>query len=130
MADSVTTNKIYSSDKWEEWEFLNLSDGTGETDVVKVDMSTLTTYEGASVNMLSIYEIMWNVKGFNSVKVSFDGAPSDDALMLSGEGYRNYYSKGGYVDPTSGSPTGDILFTTNGGTAGSVYNVTMRLKKK
>jgi hypothetical protein len=42
MADAVTSQTIQDGERKAVLKFTNISDGTGETNVVKVDVSTLT----------------------------------------------------------------------------------------
>lgn len=43
MADAVTSQTIQDGERKAVLKFTNISDGTGETNVVKVDVSALTT---------------------------------------------------------------------------------------
>ena len=129
MADTVQVTTVYESPKWLIVNATNYSDGTGESNVVKVDMSTFTGPDGSAVGSFAVYEIVYAVKG-GSVLLEFDATTDDEIHLLSGNGYISYESVGGMQDPqTTGTP-GDILFTTNNFAAGSTYNITLKLKKK
>lgn len=128
MADAVNTNVLYSGQAIYVVRFTNLSDGTGETNVIKVDRSTLTGPAGVEPTNLIIQEMAWNIQGFTSVKIAWDHNTDDTAALLSGNGYRNYDGTNGLVDPLSAGGTGDILFTTAGTTSGNTYDITLVLR--
>ncbi len=125
MTDTVQTNVISDGSVRKVVQFLNTSDGTGESTVVKLDASAdtdATTY--------SIQEVEWSIQGFTALHVHFDAATDDEALYLGGgNGYRTFADAGGLRDPRSTTYTGDVTFTTVGGAAGSTYDVTLHVKK-
>ena len=125
MADAVTTNVIFEGDRHYLVQFSNESDGTGETTVAKVDASALTP----APDYLTIEEIEYQVQGFNYLTILFNATANDEAVVLSGNGYIDYRDGGGLANPKSTGYNGDILFTTDGGADGSMYNVVMKLKK-
>ena len=134
MADAVTA-RIYETDTHLLVHMTNISDGTGESAVKKVDKSTYTTTDGAEPDSLDIETVRWNVQGFASVRILWDHTTDDVALALSGSGYDDFRGDGaarffqGLKDPRSAGDTGDILLTTNGGVSGSTYDITLRLRK-
>jgi len=107
-----------------------LSDGTGETDVKKVDISELRLPGGNNVTRTSILEIKYNVVG-ESVLLEWDRAPDRLMAICSGEGCYDWRSEGGLTDPGgSGDGTGDIILTTSDHDAGDFYEITIWFRGK
>lgn len=140
MADAVTNRTISESGDEITVHLTNISDGTGESAVVKIDKSTLTTLSSAGVDglepdSLDILSVRWNIQGFASVRFLWDHTTDDVALVLTGSGYDDFRGDGfnralkGLADPRSSGQTGDVLLTTNGGVSGSTYDITLRCRK-
>ena len=125
MADAVATQTLLTGRNRMIRKFTNISDGTGEADVVKWDASALTGPNGVAPTSITIEEIFWNIQGITSVRVEFDATTDDLAFALSGSGYLDLTAVGGVKDPLSSGTTGDILFTTNGAVSGGTYNILM-----
>ena len=128
MADTVGVDVIFSGSNRRIYRFTNRSDSTGESDVVKIDVSTLTGPKGAPVNYLVIEKASWNIQGFSSVQLEFDASTDDEALILSGVGERTW--PGGFKDPKSSGTTGDLLLTTYGAALNATYDITLHVKLK
>ncbi len=140
MADAVTTNVIMNSADHYIVHLTNVSDGTGESAVVKVDKSTLFANDQAEPASLDIEKIVWNCVGM-SVKLLWDHTTDDVATILDGNGSVDfsqvaggqfggrYIYTGGLKDPRSAGDTGDILLTTVGHSSGDTYNITLWLRK-
>jgi len=112
-------------------QLTGISDGTGESEVTKLDISQLRKVDGSIPTRTSILGIKWNVKGIDNVHLQWDRSPKATIAALSGEGKRDYRSKGGIVDPSgAGDRTGDILLTSNGAGAGGVYDIELTVKLK
>lgn len=122
MADAVATRTLASGSKRSAFLFSNLSDGTGETSVQKVDISTLN----GAPSKVSILRAMFNISGM-TVKVSFDHTTDDDVLYLSGVGEIDLREFGGLKDPASAGGTGDILFSTIGAALNNSYNIMLEI---
>ena len=132
MVDTVTVENIYDgvSSQHLVRHITNRSDGTGENAVVKVDASTFAMPDGSPVEYFNVQRIEFSVWGFNYVAVEFNATSNDEIAVLQGQGEVDWSQDGGKVDPQSAGSNGDILVTTNGGAAGSGYDITMWLKKK
>jgi len=129
MADTVTTNVLHNGTRRYIAQFLNQSDGTGETNVVKIDASTLTGPNGEAPSKVSIQSVEWDIQGISAVKVAFDATTDGTALFLNeGNGYKDLCSAGGLHDPQSLGSTGDILFTTIGAASNGTYDIIMHVK--
>ena len=131
MADTVDTLNVFTGGNRIVRRFTNISDATGESAVIKVDISTLTGPNGNAPSKLVVEEIQSDVQGFASVRLFWDATTDDEIAMLgTGKDYRNYKNVGGLVDPASSGATGDILLTTNGAVSGATYDITLVLRLK
>jgi hypothetical protein len=130
MADTVDTKVLRGSRGYYTVVLQNRSDGTGESDVTKVDISTLLTGSGGVPTYTAIERIDWAVWGFNYVLLEWDHTTDDEIATLAGVGSLDWTYEGGNVDPRSSGGTGDILLTTSGTTANSGYDITIRLRLK
>ena len=131
MTDTVTTHVLNDGPRNYIINIQNVSDGTGESAVQKVDISTLVGPEGKvglPPSRFAIESCRWDVQGFTSVQILFDATTDDEALTLSGNGYDEYPSH--IQDPQSTGSTGDINVTTNGAINGASYDITLCLIKK
>lgn len=127
MADLVTS-QIYDGVRNVRGHFTNLSDGTGETDVKKIDVTTLVP--DPSVHLV-IWGIEYDVKG-GGVSVLWDATPTPQQILYLSTGNRAlwYRKDGGLIVPTSlAGATGSILFSTKGFMPNSGYTITLHLKK-
>lgn len=130
MADAVDTKVIYSGIKRQVTQFTSRSDGTGESGVIKIDISTYTNPNGQVATYMTIDFIEYSVWGFNYVALFWDHTTDDEAAVLKGTGVMDWVNQGGNTDPRTAGGTGDLLFTTNGGASGSGYDVTIHWRPK
>lgn len=130
MADTVTTRILHSGTKAYVLNLTNESDGTGESAVTKVDLSTLTTITGSQPESLTIEKIQYQVSGFNYITLFWDRTPSaETAVVLFGQGVVDFKDYGGLHDPKHGEDgTGNILLTTDGAADGDSYNIVIEFK--
>ena len=124
MADAVSSIVTFSGLTKYAIRLTNISDGTGESLVTKVDISSLPTVP----TYTAIEEISWDVQGFNSVRLLWDHTTDDLIDVLSGRGARSYKDISYLFDPRSSGGTGDILLTTAGSAAGNTYDITLVLQ--
>lgn len=126
MADTVTTNSQRMGNVLAV-TLTGISDGTGETNVVKVDKSALTL-AGVEPTYLHVLELNGFMEGHGYVTLAWDNA-TDSTIAVLGQGnaYHNWEDQGGLKNPGSNSP-GDIILSTNTPAAGAVYMVYLRLK--
>lgn len=126
MVDTVDTLVLISDGRVHHARFTNESDGTGESNVVKVDMSNLTTVGTNKIKAVDIDRCFGIVGGFNYVTIRFDASTDDEALVLApGTFDFDFTDSGGIRNPLSAGTTGDIMFTTDGAFDGSSYNITL-----
>jgi len=137
MADAVTTHVVKDSAGNYIVHLINVSDGTGEAAVIKVDKSAIAVAtDGAEAASLDIEMIRWNCVGM-SARILWDHTTDDLAFVCDGVGEVDFKRDGvgrevgGDVlrDPRSTGGTGDILLTTVGHSSGDTYNITLWLRK-
>ena len=129
MADAVTSQTIADGAKYAIMKFTNISDGTGESAVTKVDVSALESTGGLTCTGVSIEKIWWQCIGMK-VSILWD-ASTDVIAMQLGEnqsGQHDYSSFGGITNNAS-SPTGDVNFTTVGHSSADTYTIILKLRK-
>jgi hypothetical protein len=131
MADAVTSQTIQDGERTAILKFTNVSDGTGESAVKKVDVSALTKNSaGQTCTSVSVARIYWATVGM-SVKLEFDA--STNVLLLglpadsTGDEYYDLFS--GIPNNAGSGVTGDIDFTTTGHSSGDSYSIILVLNK-
>lgn len=132
MADTVTVETIYNGARRKIYHLTGISDGTGETNVTKVDISTLTFDGGTVPTYTAVDMIDFNCQGYGSVRLYWDHTTDDEIAILPGSlaGTIHFEALGGKVDPRSSGGTGDILLSTVGATSGATYDITIYLRPK
>lgn len=131
MADVVDTLVLQTGSKRTYCaRFTNVSDGTGEAAVVKVDLSALIGPNGRAPLSTSVMEMRWNIQGFTSVRLFWAHTTPDEITVLSGNGYVDYTDFGGLADPRTAGGTGNITITTAGAAAGATYDISLVLELK
>lgn len=99
----------------------NLSDGTGESAAIKVDLSALTGAEAIIVK-----RVQWETQGYTYLTLAWDHTADDVAAFLpNGSGSIDYGK--GLVDPGSTGGTGDLVLTTVGHDSGDTYTIVLNL---
>lgn len=125
MADTVDSKVIHSGRRY-CLHMVSLSDGTGESGVAKIDISTLTDPDGKVCTKFSVDRIEYNIQGFTAVRLFWDHTTDDElAILPAGSGVLDWSVGGGKADPGSSGGTGDILLTTEGEAAGATYDITI-----
>jgi hypothetical protein len=133
MADVVTTKIIEDGARTAIMHFTNVSDGSGESAVAKVDVSALSAdpvSKGActSVNI----ECIWYTTKGMGVQIFCDATTNVLAWELIAD-YGDTLDFSEFVglpnNAAAGGKTGDILFTTTGAGSGDTYSVVLKLKK-
>ncbi len=127
MADAVTSQTIIDTDKRAVIKLTNISDGTGESLVTKVDASALNHASSSTKIARVIYSInTTDPKG--SVEILFDGTTNASALFLSGQGTIDLQTPAIQIANNASSPTGDILFSTHNFVANDSYTVILEVR--
>ena len=84
MADAVTSQTIIDTDKRAVIKLTNISDGTGESSVKKVDVSALNTNaQGETCSRVTIDQVWYDVGGLRAA-LEFDATSNVVALVLGG----------------------------------------------
>jgi hypothetical protein len=133
MADTVDVKVLEDGQRNYVVRLTGISDGTGESAVKKVDISTLGGPDASNPALaptsFAVKEIEYNVQGFYAVQLHFDATTDDElAILGAGTGYLPFNPPS--ADPKSSGYTGDIMLTTTGASAGATYDVTLHLIKK
>ena len=126
MADTVTSQTITDvSGSKTVMKFTNLSDGTGESLVKKVDASELNHASSSTKIARVIYSI--NTVGGNGA-VEYDGATNATAMVLGGSGTIDLQTPAIQIANNATTPTGDILFSTKNFVNGDSYTIILELR--
>ena len=136
MADAVTSQTLIDGDRYAVMKFTNISDGSGESAVTKVDVSALqplasNTAAQKTCTGVSIERIWWQCIGMK-VQILFD-ASSDAFCIELGEnqsGNHDYSSFGGLTNNAGSGKTGDINFTTVGHSSADTYTIILYMRKE
>lgn len=123
MADAVDTIVLHSDSRRHAVLLTNICDGTGESAVAKIDISTLTDSNGNPCTKCAIEELWWNIQGFSSVRLLWDHGTDDLIAALSGTGRLDLRKLGGARDQQASGGTGDVLLTTATNASGNTYTI-------
>jgi len=137
MADTVTSQTLKDSASTWAVKLTNVSDGTGETGVVKVSANTLVASDGGSTQRLSINKIAWSVASGTSATISprvtllWRGTSNTTIVTLTGSGFCDLTTAGQcpLTNNAGAGANGDILLSTAGFTASAAYTVIIEGKK-
>lgn len=124
MADAVTSQTLKDGSKYTVMKFTNLSDGTGESAITKVDVSALTP----AATLVTIEEIWYCIQGM-VVTLLWDATSDVRIVDLAGDGYMDLRDIGGLPNNAGAGITGDIQLTTTGHTAGDNYTIILKMRK-
>lgn len=134
MADRVDTLDVFTGKDKIVRRILCVSDGTGETTVVKIQKSTLTNWLGSAPSKLGLEQIQWSIQGFSSVELLWDHTTDDEIIELAaGNGMRLMKNipgldSGVLWDPASAGGTGDVILTSRGAVNGASYDILMTFR--
>lgn len=131
MADTVASQTLADGPKTAVLKLTNISDGSGESAVTKVDVSALQpSADGDTCTGVTIERIWWQCIGMK-VQILWDA--STDLLCIElGEnqsGDHDYTKFGGLSNNAGSGKTGDVKFTTVGHASGDTYTVILYLRK-
>ena len=131
MADAVTSQTFIDGPKHAVIKFTNVSDGSGESAVTKVDVSALaTSADGDACTSVVIERIWWQCIGMK-VQILWDADTAAFCIELGGNqsGDHDYSSFGGLTSNAGTGKTGDVKFTTVGHSSADTYTVILYLRK-
>jgi len=145
MADSVNREYIYppnwdtnpmalNENNYKKYivNFSNYSDGTGETDAIKIDPSGFKTVNGKQATRLRIDKIEYRLQGMG-VKLEFDRAPRKLVKIINcgSDGSAEGVIEGPFIDDgESGDRTGNLLLTTLEAANLDSYDLTIHFRVK
>tara|TARA_B100000902_G_scaffold118534_1_gene119063 strand:+ start:24 stop:416 length:393 start_codon:yes stop_codon:yes gene_type:complete len=130
MADIVTT-QVLSDTSGVKYvaKLTNLSDGSGESLVTKVDASG-TTFMSEDGNR-KIAKIWYSVNTTNPkacVELLWAGASNATAVLLGGQGYWDLRTAGNEITNNATTPTGDVLLSTRDFVVGDNYTILVEFR--
>ena len=139
MADVVTSQTLVDTTGTKTvMKFTNISDGSGETLVTKMDASALTFMtEDATKTVAKIWWSVNTTNGKSGVELLWAGSGTSAANatigFFSGAGYHDYYTAGNSIPNNATltdntSPAGDILLSTKGFVSGDNYTVIVEVR--
>ena len=130
MADVVTTQTIADTSGVKFVSKLtNLSDGTGETLVKKIDASEVTFMtEDGNRKLAKIWYSINSANPKSAVELVWDGATNATMVILGGNGYWDLRTAGNEVINTSTTPTGDVLLSTKNFAVGDNYTIIIEFR--
>ena len=130
MADTVTTQTIADTSGVKfVAKLTNFSDGTGETNVKKVDASELTFMsEDGNRTIARVYYSINTSDRKSGVEIIWDGATNSTALFLSGQGFLDFRTDGNSIPNSATTPTGDVLLSTKNFANGDNYTIVVEFR--
>jgi len=125
MADVVSTQVLTDTTGVKFGvKMTNISDGTGENLVKKVDASA-TTFMTEDGNR-KISKIFYSINTANpksAVELIWDGTENATAVLLSGQGFWDLRADGNEITNNATTPTGDVLLSTKNFAIGDNYTI-------
>lgn len=130
MADAVTSQTVFDGERVAVMKFTNISDGTGETAVLKVDVSALSANTaGKACDGVTLDRIHASINGM-SVAVLWDADTDVPAVILAPGMYTFDHGKRVQLPNNAGTgKTGDVSFTTIGASSGDTYSIVLEMVK-
>ena len=131
MADAVASQTILDGERLFIAKFTNFSDGTGETGVIKIDVSTLNPNSfGLACNGVKLNKIYGTTHGME-VQILWDATTDVFAWQIpqNSNYLMDFSSFGGIPNNAGAGKTGDVLFTTRDATAGDMYTIVLECLK-
>jgi hypothetical protein len=131
MADAVTSQTILDGERLFIGKFTNFSDGTGETGVIKIDVSTLNPNSfGLACNGVKLNKIYGTTHGLE-VQILWDATTDVFAWQIpqNSNYLMDFSSFGGIPNNAGAGKTGDVLFTTRDAGAGDMYTIVLECIK-
>lgn len=126
MADAVASQTLIDGPRNVVMKFTNVSDGTGESAVLKVDVSALS----GTPDRVRIDKIYFTTSGMG-VRILWDATTDVTAFVIGADqtGWLEFKHFGGLTNNAGTGITGDILFTTFGHSSGDTYSIILEMTK-
>jgi len=131
MADAVTSQTIQDGERKAVLKFTNISDGTGEAAVKKIDVSALSANSaGSACTEVAVAKIWWQCVGMG-VELLNDATTDTLIIGLSPDsnGFHDYSDFSGIPNDAGDGKTGDVMFTTIGASSSDTYTVIVEVLK-
>lgn len=131
MADAVASQTLIDGERMAIMKFTDISDGTGESKVLKVDVSALTpSASGLACTGVTITKIHASTHGME-VQIFWDattdvlcwGVPQNSQYTWDFEKF------GGLTNNAGTGVTGDVLFSTVDTSSGDFYTIVLEMVK-
>jgi len=133
MADAVTSTTLSDSDRSAVVQLTNLSDGTGESAVTKIDVSALApkSTDASPCTGVRLAKIVYSTFGM-SVKLLWDATTNTICWDLNSDYTtdEDFTGFGGIRNTAGTGKTGDIALTTTGHSASDSYVIVLTLLKE
>lgn len=131
MADAVTTQVLLDGERLYIAKFTNISDGTGENKVIKINVSDLNpNIYGLACNGVKINKIWATTHGLE-VQIYWD-ANTDQYVWLVPQNTNylmDFSTFGGIPNNAGAGSTGDVLFSTADASNGDSYTIVIEAIK-
>lgn len=129
MADVVTSQTVFDGEREAVMKFTNVSDGTGESAVVKVNVSALNANSrGQACNRVTLERIHVSINGM-SVNILWDATADVPAFIAAPGVYTFDFTKIQLPNNAGAGITGNVLFTTIGASSGDTYTIVLEMVK-
>ena len=131
MADAVASQTLFDGERVAIMKFTNISDGTGENKVVKVDPTTLrASASGKACDAVTITKIHAATHGME-VQIWWDATTDVLCWILpQNTSYSFDFEKiGGLTNNAGAGVNGNVLFSTVDASIGDMYAVTLEMVK-
>ena len=137
MADAVTSQTLSDGDRTAVVKFTNISDGSGEASVKKVDVSALATSsrDGATCTRVHITQVWYAISGMR-IDLEWAATTNVKALILGAgvtleptNGHFDFRSFGGLKNTEASGVSGDVALTTLHHTNNDAYTIVLELNK-
>jgi len=131
MADSVASQTLLDGERVAIMKFTNASDGTGETNVVKVNPSSLAASNAGGVcDAVTITKVTAQTHGMEVVMKWKATTPVIIETIPQNTNYQQDFEKiGGLINNAGTGKDGAITFTTLDASAGDAYTVVLEMVK-
>lgn len=130
MADTVST-QVLSDTTGVKYvvKMTNISDGSGESLVKKIDASTTTFMtENAERKIAKIWFSVNAISKKACVELVWDGVTNATGVLLSGQGYWDLRTAGNSIGNNATTPTGDVLLSTHDFVPGDNYTILVEFR--
>ena len=131
MADAVASQTLIDGERMAIMKFTDISDGTGESKVLKVDVSALTpSASGLACTGVTITKIHASTHGME-VQIYWDattdvfcwGVPQNSQYTW------DWSQFGGLTNNAGTGVTGNVLFSTVDASSGDFYTIVLEMVK-